>query len=73
MDLNGNDYLVELSIDTDDTLLLARAIVLDESSTRFYQDAAAKLPVREDVRIYTRMAAENVKRKSLVETLVLDL
>jgi len=67
MGLNGDDYRTELSADVDETVLLEQAIALEEIAIRFYQDAAEKLPIREVVRTFTRMAEENIKRKERLE------
>jgi rubrerythrin len=64
MDLNGNDYQTDLSVDAGELILLERAISLEATSARFYQDAAEKLPIRDVVRTFTRMAKENEKRKT---------
>jgi rubrerythrin len=62
--LNGEDYLVGLSSEADEPALLKQALALTESATRFYRDAAAKLPIREVVRTFTRMADESEKHRS---------
>jgi len=69
MGLNGDDYGVELSADASEPVLLEQAIGLEATSVRFYQDAAAKLPIREVVRTFSRMAEENTKRKNRLERL----
>jgi rubrerythrin len=69
MDLNGNDYQTELSVDAGEQILLERAITLEATSARFYQDAAEKLPIRDVVRTFTRMAKENEKRKTRLEAM----
>ncbi|OGO18123.1 MAG: hypothetical protein A2Z14_13395 [Chloroflexi bacterium RBG_16_48_8] len=69
--LNGEDYRIALSADVDIPVLLEQAIALEETAQRFYQDAAEKIPIREVVRIFQRMAEENTKRKDRLETLAL--
>jgi rubrerythrin len=69
MDLNGNDYQTDLSVDDGELILLERAITLEATSARFYQDAAEKLPIRDVVRTFTRMAKENEKRKTGLEAM----
>jgi rubrerythrin len=53
-------------------MLLEMAISLEKTSLRFYEDAAEKLPIREVVRTFTRMAKENEKRTSKLEALSLN-
>jgi rubrerythrin len=69
--LDGDDYQTDLSVDAEETVLLAQAIDLEETSIRFYQDAAQKLPIREVARTFTRMAKENEKRKIRLEGVIL--
>ncbi len=61
--LDSDDYYVELSVNAHEPELLAQAIALEEIAQHFYSDAAAKIPIREVVRIFQRMANENEKRR----------
>ncbi len=72
MGLNGDDYQTVLSADANESLLLEQAIALEDTAIRFYRDAAAKLPIREVVRTFTRMAEDNEKRKNQLEALPVD-
>ena len=65
--LDGDDYHIALDPDADMTSLLEQAISLETSASRFYQDAAEKLPIREVVRIFLRMATESEGRKAQLE------
>lgn len=67
--MNGDDYRVELSSDGDESELLDQAIGLVETSIRFYQDAADKIPVREVARTCQRMAKESEKQKAELQGL----
>jgi rubrerythrin len=69
MGINGDDYQIQLSVDSDDSTLLEQAISLEELSIRFYRDAAQKLPIREVIRTFIRLADENAKRKERLEML----
>lgn len=69
--MNGDDYQVGLSSEGDESELLKRAIRLVETSIRFYQDAAAKIPVKEVARTCERMAQENEKQKAELQSLQL--
>ncbi|HEY46947.1 MAG: hypothetical protein AMJ88_02785 [Anaerolineae bacterium SM23_ 63] len=67
--MHGDDYRVELSSDGDESELLDQAIRLVETSIRFYQDAAGKIPVKEVARTCQRMAQESEKQKVELERL----
>jgi rubrerythrin len=69
--LNGDNYGVELTIESLEPELLQQAIALEETAQRFYTDAASKIPIREVVRIFQRMADENEKRKEQLKSLAL--
>ena len=47
--------------------LLRRAQVLEEAASRFYQDAAEKMPIREVVRLFQQLARENEQRKGVLQ------
>ena len=59
---NGSAYIVELTPASVERKLLEQAIILEETTRRFYFDAAKKIPVREVARVFERMAKENVRR-----------
>jgi rubrerythrin len=61
--MSGEDYPVELVPIGDEIEMLDRAIRLVETSVRFYQDAAEKIPVKEVARTCQRMAEESTKQK----------
>ncbi len=67
--MKGDDYRVELSPEGDESKLLERAIGLVETSIRFYQDAALKIPVKEVARTCERMAKESEKQKAELQSL----
>lgn len=59
---NSNAYDVELTPGSVEKELLEQAIILEETTRRFYFDAAKKIPVREVARTFERMAKESVRR-----------
>jgi rubrerythrin len=70
--LDSKDFLITLSADDDVVELLKQAIALEECTGRFYEAAAGKLPVREVVRTFKRMARDSWKRKAKLEELSLS-
>jgi hypothetical protein len=62
--LDGDDYSVFLDPKADP---VEQAIVLEKAATRFYRDAANKLPIRETVRLFERMASESEQSCKLLE------
>jgi len=60
--LNALDYGVTLDSGTDEAGLRSQARALEETSARFYRDAAAKMPIKEVVRLFERLLGENEKR-----------
>ncbi|MDH4138196.1 MAG: ferritin-like domain-containing protein [Anaerolineae bacterium] len=64
MGLDGDAYHMDLDPEADEAGLLRQAQALEEASARFYQDAAAKMPIREVVRLFQRLARENEQRKA---------
>jgi rubrerythrin len=62
--LDGNAYGVDLDTAPDEVGLLRQAQALEETSARFYRDAADKMPIREVVRLFQRLARENEQRKA---------
>jgi len=67
--MDGDDYHQELMPDADEAELLRQAIALEETTRRFYIDAAGKIPVREVVRTCIRMAKESERRRAELEKL----
>jgi rubrerythrin len=59
--LNGDNYAVTLDAEADEGTLLAQARDLEAASTRFYRDAAAKMPIREVARLFRRLADEHAR------------
>ncbi|MEW6716904.1 MAG: hypothetical protein AB1345_05320 [Chloroflexota bacterium] len=57
---------MELNLEADEAELLSQSRSLEETTHRFYQKAAAKMPIREVVRLFERLAHENEKRKALL-------
>jgi len=60
--LEAEEYQVELDAGAEEPDRLRQARTLEETSARFYRDAAAKMPIREVVRLFERLARENDKR-----------
>lgn len=54
--LDGDDYTVVLN---PDTAPAEQALALEKASARFYREAANKMPIREIVRLFKRMANES--------------
>ena len=66
---DGDTYRLDVSPQADETGLLSQAIGFEEAAARFFRDAAAKLPIREVVRLFQRMARENEQRLAQLGTL----
>jgi len=62
--LNGDDYRVDVDSKVDEAGLLRQARTLEETTACFYQDAAAKMPIREVVRLFRRLVRENEQRQT---------
>jgi rubrerythrin len=45
-----------------------QAQIMEETAFRFYQEAAAKLPIREVARLFQRLAQESQQRKAKLST-----
>lgn len=60
--LDGDAYQVNLDPTVGEAERLEQAHDLEEITARFYQDAAAKMPIRQVVRLFQRMAQENQQR-----------
>ena len=67
--IDSDAYRVELSTEAHETEWLKQAIALEETSHRFYLDAADRIPVKEVVRTCIRMARERKRRKAELEKL----
>jgi rubrerythrin len=63
--LDGDAYQVDLDPGTDEAGLVQQAQALEETAARFYRDAAEKMPIREVVRLFQRLARENEQREAL--------
>lgn len=62
--LDSSSYPVDLTADGDTDQRLQQAIALEEMASRFYRDAAAKMPIQEIVRLFQRLADENIQRQA---------
>jgi rubrerythrin len=65
--LDGDAYHVDLDPGTDEAGLVRQVQALEETAARFYRDAAEKMPIREVVRLFQRLARENEQRQALFE------
>ncbi len=61
--LDSSRYQVELTADADTGERLQQAVALEETTSLFYRDAAAKMPIEEIVRLFRRLADENMQRQ----------
>ena len=61
--LDGDSYSVAIDPQADEAGRLAQARALEKAATRFYQDAAAKLPIREVSRLFQRLAQDHGQRR----------
>lgn len=57
--LDSDNYTVTLDPEAAAASLQEQAQALEESASRFYRDAAAKLPIREVARLFQRLAQEH--------------
>ena len=62
--LDGENYAVSLDATVGETERLHQARLLETTAARFYRDAAAKMPIREIVRLFERQARENDRRRA---------
>jgi rubrerythrin len=60
--LRSEDYSVELEPQALVACLQTQSRALEEMTARFYRDAAAKMPIREVVRLLERLARESDRR-----------
>jgi rubrerythrin len=65
--LSDDAYQVDLAPGAGEVDRLRQAIALEETAARFYRDAAAKMPIKEIVRLFERLAKENDKRRAQLE------
>ena len=65
--LDGDAYRVGLEPEAGQAEALAQGLRLERTAARFYRDAAAKMPIREVVRLFKRLAQENDRRRDRVE------
>jgi hypothetical protein len=56
--LDSEDYVVTVSEESGEDVVLAQARDLEATLARFYRDAAQKMPIREVARVFGRMAKE---------------
>ena len=66
--LDSGAYTVALDAGAGDAVRLDQALNLEETASRFYRDAAAKMPIREIVRLFERLAKENDRRKARLQS-----
>jgi rubrerythrin len=62
--LDSDAYHVDLDPRADGARLARQAQALEEAAACFYRDAAGKIPIREVVRLFQRLAQENEQRKA---------
>lgn len=62
-ELDEEEYRVELDVGAEEPERLRQARALEETAARFYRDAASRMPIREVVRLFERLARENDKRR----------
>ena len=62
--LDSSSYQVDLTADADTGQRLQQAVVLEETTSLFYGDAAAKMPIQEIVRLFQQLADENIQRQA---------
>ncbi len=62
--LDGDRYTISLDPGADEAGRLAQARALEEAATRFYQDAAVKLPIREVSRLFQRLAQDHDQHRA---------
>lgn len=60
--LDGDSYQADLDPSAGQVELLRQARALEETAARFYQDAAAKIPIREVARLMQQLAQESRQR-----------
>lgn len=64
--LEGDAYTVDLDPRAGDADVFAQALALESTAARYYRDAAAKMPIREVVRLFLRLAQENDRRHAII-------
>ncbi len=66
-ELDEEEYRVELDVGAEEPERLRQARALEETAARFYRDAASRMPIREVVRLFERLARENDKRRARLQ------
>ncbi len=61
--LDSSSYQMDLTADADTGQRLQQALALEEMTSLFYRDAAAKMPIQEIVRLFQQLADENMQRQ----------
>lgn len=61
--LDSSSYQMDLTADADTGQRLQQAVALEETTSLFYRDAAAKMPIQEIVRLFQQLADENMQRQ----------
>ncbi len=61
--LDSSSYQVDLTADADTGQRLQQAVALEETTSLFYRDAAAKMPIQEIVRLFQQLADENMQQQ----------
>jgi len=65
--LNSDAYRAEWAPGLDEAGRLQQGRALEEAAARFYQDAAARLPIREVARLFQNLARENRQRRERLD------
>jgi len=61
--LDSSPYQVDLTAAADTGQRLQQAVALEETTSLFYRDAAAKMPIQEIVRLFQQLSDENMQRQ----------
>jgi hypothetical protein len=64
--LDSDAYCVDLGPKAGDADVLAQAQAFEGTAAGYYRDAAAKMPIREVVRLFERLAQENERRQAKI-------
>jgi rubrerythrin len=70
--LDGDDYAVGSLAEEGEGASLRQAIALEETCSRFYMDAALKLPIREISRLFRRLAEGNDENAERLQALLVE-
>jgi hypothetical protein len=71
--LDSDTYLVDLQPREGEGEVLVQATALETSTAAYYRAAAAKMPIREVVRLFERLARESELRRSRVQDCLREL